>query len=125
VRELLHQTLLRVGDSLGIVLHIEKTASVAEARLACFRQRPHLILLDEVLPGEAAHDLLDDPLIEGVAVVLISASGERGLPLPLSSCGQVLGRLKKWSWSEIDQGSRALLELLGTELRRSRARESF
>ncbi len=70
-------------------------ANLWEARLEVSRNRPDLVLLDEVLPGESGLDFLPELVELGIPAVLISGVQEtvsaRGASLPRGA----LGRLKK------------------------------
>ncbi len=62
-----------------------------EARRTISRNRPDVVLLDEVLPGESAQDLLIELLKDGLAVMSMT-----GVESPTHAVWNgVLGRLKK------------------------------
>ncbi len=56
--------------------------SVLSARQEWSRLRPDAVLLDEILPGESALDLLGELHAEGVPVVLLTGVEEPRHPLP-------------------------------------------
>lgn len=90
MRVFLKEALSRIGH------HVEEATTTAEARNRIARNRPELILLDELLPGESGLDLL--PELIGVRVLLISGfEGPRALP------NGVIGRLIKKEWRKDDE----------------------
>lgn len=74
-----------------------KAASVTEGRRVVSRDRPDLVLLDEILPGEAALDWVPELVEQGIRVVLIT-----GMDRPEHSVtpGASL-RLAKPSWETL------------------------
>ena len=102
VVELIRQTLLRAGVARSPT-EIRGSHSVAQARLELLRHRPDLIVLDELLPGESSQDLLHDPALAGIPILLVSATASQS-PAPSAAPGQiVLGRLPKWGWDALDR----------------------
>lgn len=83
---------LKTLPGVGKVAMVQNTW---EARLELRRHRPHLVFLDEILPGESSFDLLDELTQEGIAVILITSLEEsKQKPLPRG----ILGRLQKPTW---------------------------
>jgi len=112
VAELIRQTLIQIsGLKVGRVSLVH---SIHEARVLLLKDRPELILLDEVLPGESSMDWLQDPSLQGIQVILVSAASPvRGRPVEgQAPAALVLGRLSKWGWDEMDQAGRQIFDLL-------------
>ncbi|HTL12649.1 MAG TPA: response regulator [Bdellovibrionota bacterium] len=76
---LVHQ----VGGLQGVG-RVVQARNTWEARRELRRNRPHAVLLDEVLPGESSLDLLRELLGEGIPVILLTSleggGPERALP---------------------------------------------
>jgi response regulator of citrate/malate metabolism len=73
-----------------------KARNVWEARLELTRRRPHLVLLDEILPGESSLDLLAEIRGQGIPVLLLTGLENPTHPLPEGASG----RLVKPSWDD-------------------------
>lgn len=69
-----------------------------EARLELERRRPDLILLDEILPGESAIDLLREFHTQGIPVLMITGMKEPSHEIPTHA----LGRLIKPGWNSVE-----------------------
>jgi CheY-like chemotaxis protein len=82
--------------------------SVFEAERAILRDRPDLLFLDEIIPGEIPTQLLSLPSLEGTRVILITASAQEGRPLPRGAHS----RWAKWGWKEIREARARIAELL-------------
>lgn len=68
-------------------------ANGAEARFELTRRRPGIVLLDEILPGESALDLLEEFKAEAIPVILMTSLEGRTLeefPLPVGAFGRVV-----------------------------------
>lgn len=87
MRELLVE-LLHGSEKLQLAAAVRNTW---EARLTISRERPDLVLLDEVLPGESGLDLLPELSAQMLPVFLISEMEDLSRPIPPG----VLGRLRK------------------------------
>ncbi|HAR41703.1 MAG TPA: hypothetical protein DCS07_03600 [Bdellovibrionales bacterium] len=87
-----------------------------EARIELSRRRPDLILLDEILPGESAEDLLQQFAQEGIPVILLTSVAQPSHVLPALA----KGRVQKPSWNSIDQYrpqlQEQILKMLGRHL---------
>ena len=70
-----------------------------EARIALTRQRPDLVLLDEILPGESSLDLLKEINAHGIPVLLMTGLERPTHPLPDGACA----RLSKPAWDSVDE----------------------
>lgn len=109
--ELMRVTLVRAGlvasDERVRLVH-----SVVDARRELLRHRPDLILLDEVLPGESVVDFLAEGGLEGVEIVLVSATVNRSSASSQAELAPILARIPKWGWSEVDSMSEVLRGLL-------------
>lgn len=75
-----------------------------EARRKILRNRPDLILLDEVLPGESSHDLLAEWVSQGIAVLLITSLSQPEPGLPPGA----LGRISKPGWKSLAEDRRRI-----------------
>ena len=82
--------------------------TVLEGRRSLLKDRPEWLLLDEIIPGEYPYDLLAEPAIEGVKVVLITAAYQPEKALPRGA----LLRMAKWSWKEMLPARARIAELL-------------
>jgi chemotaxis response regulator CheB len=69
-----------------------------EARLELTRRRPDLVLLDEILPGESAADLLAEFHSTGIPVLLLTSIEKPTHELP----PQAAGRIVKPSFDTLD-----------------------
>lgn len=107
------RSLLRTLVSNLSGFQVSGTAStITEGRLEVDRHRPDLVLLDELLPGEASLDFLAELEQEQIPVLLISSMeswAERPLPR------WVRGRIAKPSWD----GSNRDLENFGKALEKA------
>ena len=82
-------------------------SSGREARERLLRDRPDLLLLDEVLPGEASGDTLAEFAQAGVPIVLMTGMADRQAPVP----SEALGRLAKPHWKNLEPAKLALTEM--------------
>lgn len=82
--------------------------SVLEGRRTLLKDRPDCLFLDEIVPGENPYDLLSEPAIEGVKVILITAAYVAEKPLPRGA----LLRMPKWGWNQIREFRARIAELL-------------
>jgi response regulator of citrate/malate metabolism len=73
-------------------------SNVCEARRAASRERPDLVLLDEILPGESSLDLLSEFKNQNITVLLITGMENPVHPLPPGAAG----RLFKPEWHTVD-----------------------
>lgn len=70
-----------------------------EARLELDRRRPHLVLLDEVLPGESSSDLVKELRERDLPVILMTS-----LENPQHSLPEGVGaRIQKPDWKELSR----------------------
>lgn len=110
-----------------LVRSLKGVASVAgvahglEARREWNRERPDLLLLDELLPGESSGDLLAEATKLGIATLLVTGIDHADTPsrtLPPAA----MGRLSKPEWEPPDRRSanRFCQELSGYLARVSR-----
>jgi two-component system, CitB family, response regulator CitB len=74
-----------------------KAATVWEARRLKQRERPDLVLLDEVLPGESAWDFAQELFEEGIPVVLMTGMETPEHRLPSGAHG----RISKPDWKSL------------------------
>ena len=79
-----------------------------EARVELAKRRPDLLLLDEILPGENAMDLLKEWKGLGIPVLLMTGILEDDRQLPAG----VLARIEKPSWKSLDVDRQYLESLL-------------
>jgi DNA-binding NtrC family response regulator len=81
-----------------------------EARLSLSRNRPQIVLLDEVLPGESSHDLLQEIHQQGIPVLLMtSLEGKSSVrALPSGACA----RITKPGWESIEQDRTRIAQLI-------------
>lgn len=97
-------------------VEVSLVTSVVEARRLLLKHRPDAVLLDEVVPGENPLDLLSEPAMRGVPVVLITAvrsvAGSEK-PLPRG----VVARMTKWGWREMNTARPQVLELFGRTIK--------
>jgi len=61
-----------------------------EARLELTRRRPDLVLLDEILPGESAGDLLEEFHATGIPVLLLTSLEKPTHELPPNASGRIV-----------------------------------
>jgi chemotaxis response regulator CheB len=61
-----------------------------EARLELTRRRPDLVLLDEILPGESAADLLAEFHATGIPVLLLTSLEKPTHDLPPAAAGRII-----------------------------------
>jgi response regulator of citrate/malate metabolism len=79
-----------------------------EARIELSRRRPDLIFLDEVLPGESSVDLLQELVLQGIPVILIT-----GLKNPLQGqLGGAADRIVKPGWDSIENDRKRFREAI-------------
>jgi DNA-binding NtrC family response regulator len=71
-----------------------------DARLELTRRRPHLVLLDEILPGESSGDLLAELVSQGISVILVTETGGDPASRPLPP--GVHRRLGKPGWDSLE-----------------------
>ena len=115
--ELIRVTILGTGpipnaqDSIP-ECEVRVARTVFEAERAILRDRPDLLLLDEIIPGENPYSLLGLPALEAspapTRVVLITAAYQEGRPLPKGAHA----RWPKWGWREIREARARIAELL-------------
>lgn len=89
----------------------------AEARNEFLRRRPSLVLLDEILPGEASYDLLAEWVSLGGKVLLMTGQEEPGQDLPPGA----LGRIAKPSWKSVEEDRKRIKKTVFRLLGRSEA----
>ena len=82
--------------------------TVLEGCRSLLKDRPDWVLLDEIVPGEEPYDLLKEPGMEGVKVILITAAYRPDKPLPRGA----LLRMAKWSWKDMLPIRARIAELL-------------
>jgi DNA-binding NtrC family response regulator len=63
------------------------------------RRRPHLVLLDEILPGESSLDLLAELKAQEVPVLLITGIVGRNQPIADGAYGRIL----KPTWKSLNE----------------------
>ena len=90
----------------GVEVRVVHT--VLEARRALLKNRPDWLFLDEIIPGEYPYELLTEPAIDGVQVVLITAAYVAEKPLPRGA----RMRMPKWGWNEARNARARIAELL-------------
>jgi len=95
------------------VIEVILAASVVDARRAILKHRPNGVLLDEVVPNENPLDLLSEPGLQGVPIVLITAVKGSEKPLPRG----VLTRMMKWGWKDMTPARLAVVELFSRALK--------
>jgi chemotaxis response regulator CheB len=104
MRELLKQVIGRVPG-----MAVSGTArSTWEARLLITRQRPDIVILDEILPGESSLDLLRELKTQGIPTLLITGVEHPKHPVP----EEALGRLNKPTWSNVEEAVQTLGDVL-------------
>lgn len=86
-----------------------------EARIELSRRRPHLVLLDEVLPGESSLDLLQELIAQQIPVLLLSGLEDQDRLIPPGA----LGRLQKPGWDDLDADRARFRALILSALGRS------
>lgn len=80
----------------------------AEAYFALRKNRPDIVLLDEVLPGESSKDILDTFFDEKIPVILITGMANPVHPIPKrASC-----RILKPSWENIEEGKNRMINAI-------------
>ncbi len=86
MRYLLQYTLERI-----VGLSVSGLASgVAEARRSAMRERPDLVLLDEILPGESSYDFLKELVEQKLPVVLLTGIEKPEHALPAGALGRIV-----------------------------------
>jgi len=81
--------------------------TVLEASRVILKHRPDGVLLDEIVPHENPLELLREPALKGVPVILITASPVAGRPVPPGA----LARIPKWGWREVNSARDRVLKL--------------
>jgi two-component system, LytTR family, response regulator len=94
MREYLRTFLDGFADSIGSVKVSGVARNVAEARQEISRNRPGVMILDEILPGESSLDLLREAREDGIPVILMTGVEHPAHPIP----PEALGRLTKPGW---------------------------
>ena len=95
-RVLLVEDVPEMGEWLKVLLEADGVLSVcvstsaSEARELVLRRRPDFILLDEVLPGESAYDVLEEWSREGIAVVLLTGMERPSHAVPREARARVI-----------------------------------
>ena len=89
------------------LLDVVLVRSVIEARRAVLKHRPDGVLLDEIVPNENPLDLLSEPALQGVPVILITAVKGSERPLPRG----ILTRLIKWGWKDMTPARAQVVDL--------------
>ncbi len=118
----MREYLTALVKSLKGVAAVAAVSQGPDARREWTRDRPDLILLDELLPGESSGDLLLEATALGIPTLLITGIDDSTLPSrPLPPAA--LGRLSKPEWEPVDRRSanRFCQELLGCLARVPRA----
>jgi response regulator of citrate/malate metabolism len=87
-----------------------------EARRLAQRERPDLVLLDEILPGESSLDLLAEFMAQGVPVLMITGMEEPEHPVPAGAAG----RLLKPTWKTLETDRHRIAEAIHKLDRRTR-----
>ena len=82
------EVLLSTDKKFGICASAKNTW---EARLAIEKNRPDLVLLDEILPGESSMDLFQDLQEKQIPVIMLTGMENPKHKLPKGA----LGRIKK------------------------------
>ena len=95
MRDLLKQTV----EALPGFRVVGTASNTVEARRALSRNRPELLLLDEVLPGESSLDLLAEVVGLGITVVLVTGSENPGPGVPPGA----KIRLRKPGWKKLPE----------------------
>jgi len=85
-----------------------------EARLQISRNRPDLILLDEVLPGESIVDFIEEYKAEGLLIMLMTGVQSPTHALPPG----VFGRLIKPDWNSLKKSLPGWTEALKKAMKR-------
>jgi DNA-binding NtrC family response regulator len=81
---------VRVSALVGTTIH---------ARVELGRNRPELVLLDEVLPGESSVDLLQDLIRQQIPVLLMTGVEDPSHAIPEGAAGRIL----KPGWDSIEE----------------------
>lgn len=89
----------------------------SQARREVGRNRPGLVLLDEVLPGESSYDLLEEWAQQEIPVILITGYFGVDRPIPPST----LGRLEKPGWDTLEVDRERIKKYVFDRLRRTQA----
>ncbi|MBC7693737.1 MAG: response regulator [Methylotenera sp.] len=95
MRELLDLTLREIP---GIKVS-GAVSNTFEARVELTRRRPHLVLLDEILPGESSLDFLAEVKALEIPVLLITSIVGRTHAL----ADGAVGRMVKPTWNTLDE----------------------
>ena len=90
-----------------------------EARIEITKRRPDVILLDEILPGESAVDLLNEFQSQGIPVILVTGVDKPTHEVPANA----LGRIVKPGWRAIDVEQRRMGKAIFGFLRRPQPAE--
>lgn len=83
------------GKNTPISPEVVLAASVMEARRVLLWKRPALVLLDEVLPGESARDLLNDLIAANIPTLLLTSMEASSLAVERPIPPGALGRVRK------------------------------
>lgn len=105
-----------VNEMSGVWL-LGAAKSIPEARYLISKNRPDLVLLDEILPGESSGDLLEELVQSGIPVLVMTSMEN---PLHLLPPG-ALARVQKPSWDNFKAASQLIRAQIISALGRSDA----
>jgi CheY-like chemotaxis protein len=88
-----------------------------QARMEVSKNRPDLVLLDEILPGESSYDLLEEWALLHIPVILITGFFEADRPVPPFA----LGRLEKPGWDTLEMDRERIKKYIFDRMRRTPA----
>lgn len=99
VRELMAALLSEIPE----IAEVREASNTWEARLELSRQKPDIVFLDEVIPGESTDELIGEMSGANVYVILISGNKDGLNRPPQSYPMHVIGRLIKPNWDTLKE----------------------
>lgn len=104
----MRQLIIEMLKGISTVELVGSASGTVEARLLILRDRPDLVLMDEVLPGESSLDLLNELHQQRIPVVLMTGVMDPRHELP----AQARRRITKPGWQSYDQDLRHLAQII-------------
>ena len=77
-------------ERLPVLSVMGMAASAQEAAQMRLKRRPDLVLLDEVLPGEASLDFMEELVSDGIRVLLLTGMEDPGHAVPKGALGRIM-----------------------------------
>ncbi len=91
-------------------------ANIWEARQEVSRERPDLIFLDEILPGESSYDFLKELQADTIDVILVTGVEKPEHAIPTGALGRIVKPLGQSLERDVDRLSKSLKSILKAKL---------